>query len=79
MNVDNQYRAPNDYIPPTTHHKISYSRMDAAVSLGFSLRTLDRLIALKEIHVLRIGRRVFITSDSLLRFIKSNHKTGGAN
>jgi excisionase family DNA binding protein len=45
--------------------------------LGVSLRTLDRLIAEKQITVRRIGRRVLITRDTLAQFTKRNHQTGG--
>jgi hypothetical protein len=54
-----------------------YSRPEAAAALGFSLRSLDRLAAINELHVRRIGRRVFVTRESLQQFIKRDHRTGG--
>jgi excisionase family DNA binding protein len=57
--------------------KLQYSRKEAAADLRISLRTLDRLIANKQITVRRIGRRVFITREALEQFIKRDHNTGG--
>jgi len=58
--------------------KLQHSRVEAADLLGVSLRTLDRLVADKQLPVRRIGRRVFITREALSRFTKSDHQTGGA-
>ena len=58
--------------------KLQHSRVEAADLLGVSLRTLDRLVADKQLSVRRIGRRVFITRDALSRFTKTDHQTGGA-
>ena len=44
--------------------------------LGISVRTLDRLIAEKQLQVRRIGRRVLITRDVLTQFVKRDHQTG---
>ena len=57
-------------------HKIQYPREEAAALLSVSLRTLDRLIAEKEIQVRRIGRRVVIHRDVLANFAKRDHPTG---
>jgi excisionase family DNA binding protein len=54
-----------------------YRRPEAAASLIFSLRTLDRLIASKEIAVRRVGRLVYITEESITQFKKRDHNTGG--
>jgi len=58
--------------------KLLYRRKEAPVVLGFSLRTLDRLIAIKQMPVRRIGRSVFITKEALEQFIKRDHDTGSA-
>jgi excisionase family DNA binding protein len=50
-------------------------RGEAATVLKISLRTLDRLIASKEIAVRRVGRRVFVTRSSLNHFMRCDHKT----
>ena len=56
--------------------RLGYSRAEAIEMLGISLRTLDRLIAEKQITVRRVGRRVLITKDALTQFLKRDHKTG---
>jgi len=55
--------------------KLQYSREEAAELIGVSLRTLDRLIAEKQIAVRRIGRRVLIGKDVLAQFTKRDHRT----
>jgi excisionase family DNA binding protein len=55
--------------------KLQYSREDAATLLGVSLRTMDRLIAMKQITVRRIGRRVLIPYSAMEQFIKRDRIT----
>ena len=55
--------------------KLQFSREETAVILGISERTLDRLIAEKQLQVRRIGRRVLIPKEALLSFTKRDHKT----
>ena len=52
------------------------SRREAATLLSVSVRTLDTLIANKEIVVRRVGRRVLIPRRALSDFIKLDHNTG---
>jgi hypothetical protein len=54
-----------------------YRRSGAAAHLGVSLRTLDRLIAIKELAVKRVGKMVFIRGDTMTDFRKHDHKTCG--
>jgi excisionase family DNA binding protein len=54
--------------------KLQYSRDEAAMLLGISERTLDRLIAEKELLVRRIGRRVLVPKDALQSFMRRDHK-----
>jgi excisionase family DNA binding protein len=56
--------------------KLQYSRGEAAEMLSISPRTLDRLIAEKQLPVRRIGRRVLITRDALEKFTRKDHETG---
>lgn len=60
---------------PLFHYKLQYSREEAAELIGVSLRTLDRLIAEKQIAVRRIGRRVLIGKDVLAQFVKRDSRT----
>ncbi len=55
-----------------------YRRSEAAAHLGISLRTLDRLIAIKEITVKHVGKLVFIREDTMTDFRKHDHKTCSA-
>jgi excisionase family DNA binding protein len=55
--------------------KLQYSREEAAEMLSIGLRTLDRLIAEKQLPIRRIGRRVLLTRDALEKFIKRDHET----
>lgn len=54
---------------------VALSKQEAAHMLGVSLRTIDRLIALKELPVRRLGRRVLIPRTSLESFLRSDHRT----
>jgi excisionase family DNA binding protein len=54
---------------------MALSKQDAARMLGISLRTIDRLIALKELPVRRLGRRVLIARASLENFFRNDHPT----
>jgi len=49
-----------------------HSKIEAATMLNISLRTVDNLIAMKELPVRRIGRRVLIPRTALLSFIRPN-------
>jgi excisionase family DNA binding protein len=53
--------------------KLLYTRADAACMLSISERSLDYLIASKEINTRRVGRRVLIPRSELLRFARGNH------
>jgi excisionase family DNA binding protein len=54
---------------------MALSKQEAARALGISLRTIDRLIALKELPVRRLGRRVLISRTSLECFFRNDHPT----
>jgi len=53
------------------------TRDETADTLRLSLRTVDSLIAKKQIAVRRIGRRVLIPSDELERFVAQAQIIGG--
>ena len=54
---------------------IALSKQEVADILGVSLRTIDRLIAVKELQVRRLGRRVLIPKAALERFLHDDHPT----
>ena len=53
--------------------KFLYSRKEAAHALGISVRSLDYLIAGKQLDTRRIGKKVLITRASLAAFASANH------
>jgi excisionase family DNA binding protein len=54
------------------------SKSQAARLLGVSLRTVDRLIALKQLPVRRLGRRVLIPRHGLQSLLRADHPTQAA-
>lgn len=54
---------------------IAMTKQEAAQMLGVSLRTIDRLIALKELQVRRLGRRVLIPRAALESLMHRDHPT----
>jgi excisionase family DNA binding protein len=62
-------------IAEQTSGPIALSKQEAAQMLGVSVRTVDRLIALKELRVRRLGRRVLVPRTSLEMLIRADHPT----
>jgi excisionase family DNA binding protein len=61
-----------------TPEALALSKVEAAQLLGVSLRTVDRLIALKQLPVRRLGRRVLIPRNSLHNLLRADHPTQAA-
>jgi excisionase family DNA binding protein len=57
---------------------VAVSKVEAAQMLGVSVRTVDRLIALKELPVRRLGRRVLIPRNGLHNLLRTDHPTKAA-
>ena len=55
--------------------KILYSRKEAAANLSISLRTLDCLVATKQLPVRRVGKRALISRQALEAFARRDHQT----
>jgi hypothetical protein len=53
--------------------KLLYSRREAAFALGISIRALDYLLAGKSIQTRRIGARVLIHRDELIKWASRDH------
>jgi excisionase family DNA binding protein len=51
------------------------SKRDAAAMLGLCVRTVEKLISLKELPSRRIGRRRLIEKTALERFARRDHQT----
>jgi excisionase family DNA binding protein len=58
-----------------TRNPIAMTKQEAAQMLGVSLRTIDRLIALKELQVRRLGRSVLIPRTALESLMHRDHPT----
>ena len=55
--------------------RILFSRRDFSELTGLSLRTIAKLVALREVESIRVGRRRLIPKAALLRFMGRNHST----
>ena len=64
--------------PPLTQPstKLAYAKSEAAKILSLSVRTIENLIANKELSVRRVGKRVLVPHQSLLNFLRHDHDTG---
>jgi excisionase family DNA binding protein len=51
--------------------KVLYSRKEAASALSLGVRTLDQLICSGELSARRVGRRVLISRESIIKFAES--------
>lgn len=64
---------PTASITPFPAHRFLYDRKEAARMLSISVRSLDYLIAAKQLETRRIGKKVLITHASLVRYAQANH------
>jgi hypothetical protein len=53
--------------------KFLFSRKEAAYSLGIGVRSLDHLIARKELATRRLGKKVMVPAKELERFSRADH------
>lgn len=58
--------------------KLFLSRKEFSTLTGLSLRTVANLIASRELHSIRVGRRRLISHAELTRFSKYDHSTTSA-
>ena len=56
-----------------TSTRMLYDRKEAARQLSISVRSLDYLIAGRELETRRIGKKVLIPHASLVRYSQGNH------
>jgi excisionase family DNA binding protein len=74
--VDLRASAPPDSTQHNqTNQKLLFSREEAAAALSISIRSLDYLIANKELSARRIGTRVLIQAADLRKFARGDHKS----
>ncbi|HTZ73060.1 MAG TPA: helix-turn-helix domain-containing protein [Candidatus Aquilonibacter sp.] len=53
--------------------KILLSKREAALALSLSVRTIENLIARKELIARRVGRRTLVVATSLQSFARRDH------
>ena len=53
--------------------RLLYTRKEAARQLSISIRSLDYLIATKQLATRRVGKRVMIPHGEMIRFAKADH------
>jgi excisionase family DNA binding protein len=59
--------------------KLAYNKEEAGEMISVSVRTVDYLIASGELSAKRIGKRVVITHQALVQFLRRDHTTRRAN
>jgi hypothetical protein len=68
---------PRTASPRITSHdpapRLLYDRKAASTALSLSVRSIDYLIARKQLAFTRIGKKVLISHAELVRFASSNH------
>jgi hypothetical protein len=57
----------------TNNTRLLYSRREAAYQLSISVRSLDYLIATREIAVRRNGKRILVPHGELVRYARADH------
>ena len=55
--------------------RIFHGKRETAATLGISVRTLENLVAMREITPRRIGRRVLFEMREIERFARRDHRT----
>ncbi len=55
--------------------RIFHGKRETAATLGISVRTLENLVAMREISPRRIGRRVLFEAREIERFARRDHRT----
>jgi hypothetical protein len=53
--------------------KLLYSRKDGAFALSISVRSLDYLIANKQLNTRKLGKKIMIPYGELSRFARADH------
>lgn len=66
-------KKPPTRVGGTTEERILVGRREAARMLSISQRSLDYLVANKQLDVRRIGSRVLLSLNELRRYAQSDH------
>ncbi|MGB2675998.1 MAG: helix-turn-helix domain-containing protein [Candidatus Acidiferrum sp.] len=57
----------------TTRQPLLVSKKEAALALGLSLRTIDAMIARKELASITVGKRRLVKFASVVAFTRTDH------
>jgi excisionase family DNA binding protein len=71
-----EVNSTSEVVSTTALPKLFYTRQEVAQILSMSVRSIDSMIALKELPVRRFGKSVRIPAESLRAFAKRDHQTG---
>ena len=55
--------------------RILHGKRETAATLGISVRTLENLVAIREITPRRVGKRVLFEEREIERFARRDHRT----
>jgi excisionase family DNA binding protein len=58
---------------PTVLARLLYPKVEAAILLGISERSIDYLISSRRLKTKRIGGRNLVPADELRRFVRADH------
>ncbi len=64
---------PTSSIPAVIQSRMLYDRKTAALQLSISVRSLDYLIAGKQLATRRIGKKVLVPYRELVRYARADH------
>jgi excisionase family DNA binding protein len=65
--------------PKPMYTKLMYTKDECSRLLSVSLRTIENLIANKQLTIRKIGRRVLVPHQVLMQFTRGDHHTGGTD
>jgi hypothetical protein len=60
-------------VTPINSARLLYDRKETARQLSVSVRSVDYIIAAKQLETRRIGKKVLVTHASLTRYAQGNH------
>ena len=55
--------------------KYLYTRKEASYSIGVSIRTIDYLLANKQLKFRKCGKKILIPTSELSRWARADHET----
>ncbi|MGF7180413.1 helix-turn-helix domain-containing protein [Tunturiibacter psychrotolerans] len=65
-------RRSQEAVSSTPQPRLLYSRKEASYQLSISVRSIDYLITEGRLHTRKIGGRILVPHEELLRFVRSD-------